>query len=147
MDENKKNPLVEKDNKKNSQLVKKDNYIVTDRQFKTVRRTYKISKIEKTEIRRNLIFILPLSILSLLFINKFWVYIYPGEAFWGITIALITGLFSISFGTLYIHSKALGEPALFGFIPKLRRIRNEVDDAMNELEEKSNYTDIENEES
>ena len=37
MDENKKNPLVEKDNKKNSQLVKKDNYIVTDRQFKTVR--------------------------------------------------------------------------------------------------------------
>jgi hypothetical protein len=78
----------------------------------------------------------------LLFINKFWIYIYSSEAIWGISIAVITGLFSISFGTLYIHSKALGEPALFGFIPRLRRIRNEIDDAMSELEEKSDYMEM-----
>lgn len=137
--------IIVKDSDKSKNLVKKDNYIVTGRQFKTVRRTYKISKIEKTEVRRNLIFILPLSILTLLFINKFWIYIYSGEAFWGITIALITGLFSISFGTLYIHSKALGEPALFGFIPRLRRIRGEIDDAMNDLEERSNYSETKDE--
>lgn len=138
--------IIVKDSDKGKNLVKKDSYVVTDRQFKTVRRTYKISKIEKTEIRRNLIFILPLSILTLSFINKFWIYLYINEVVWGISLALITGLFSISFGTLYIHSKALGEPALFGFIPRLRRIRNEIDDAMNELEEKSNYTEITNDE-
>ena len=137
--------IIVKDSDKNKNLVKQGSYIVTDRQFKTLRRTYKISKIEKTEVRRNFIFILPISVLTLLFINKFWVYIYPGEAFWGITIAVITGLFSISFGTLYIHSKALGEPALFGFIPRLRRVRGEVDDAMNNLEERSNYSETKDE--
>lgn len=146
MDENNEKSLVEKDFSDSKKMVKKSNYIVTNRQFKTLRRTYKISKIEKTEIRRNFIFILPLSILTLLFINKFWIYLYPTEAFWGITIAISTGVFSVLFGTLFIHSKALGEPALFGFIPKLKRIRNEVDDAMSELEEKSNYVDMQNEE-
>jgi len=128
-------------NKKKNKRIKKIYYIVTERQFKTRKKTYKISKIEKTEIRRNFIFLLPIALLSLIFTYKFWDYLYTGEVFFIISASIITGIASILLGTLYVYSKALGEPALFNFIPVLRRVRNEVDDVMFELEEKNETRD------
>lgn len=117
--------------------IKAKRYVVTERQFKTLRRTYKISKIEKTEIRRNLIFFLPISILTLLFTYKFYDYLYSDEVFYLTIIPLILATVSVLFGTLYIYSKALGEPAMFGLIHTLKNVRWEVDEAMTNLEEKT----------
>lgn len=125
-----------KQEKRHKKTFKKPFYVVTERQFKTKKKTYKISKIEKTEIRRNFIVFFPISILSLLFTYKFWNYLYTNEVIFIISLSLIVGFASLLLGTLYIYSKALGEPAIFNFIPVLRKIRNEIDEAMFTLEEK-----------
>ena len=97
---------------KRNKKIKLPLYLVTERQFKTRKKTYKISKIEKTEIRRNLMFFFPISVLSLMFTYKFWDYLYTNEIIVIISLAIILGLSSLLFGTLYVYSKALGEPAL-----------------------------------
>ena len=118
---------------------------VTDRQFKTRRRTYLISKIEKTEIKRNFLIFLPMFALSFLFTFKFWKFLYNGEIFLLLIFSIVGSIFSFMFGTLQVYSKALGEPALFGFIPTLKHIRNSIDNSMikmdraRELKEENMY--------
>lgn len=107
---------------------------ITDRQFRTKRRTYQISKVEKTEVRRNLLIFFPICLLALLFTYKFWAYLYTNEKIIILVASSIVGIISLSFGTLYVYSKALGEPALFGYIPSLMKIRTCLDDAMFSLE-------------
>jgi len=141
---------MEKQHSRKEQLVNvfyEDKFCtITDRQFRTNKRTYQISKIEKTEVRRNLLMFFPVSILAILFAYKFWDYLYDDEKIMFIVIPLIIGFISISFGTLYIYSKALGEPALFGFIPSLKRVRRNLDDSMFDLENPDNSKYIENKE-
>lgn len=122
---------------------------ITDRQFRTKKRTYQISKIEKTEVRRNLLMFFPICILAFIFTYKFWDYLYVDERIYFIVVPFIIGLISLSFGTLYVYSKALGEPALFGFIPLLKKVRTNLDDAMFALENTngSEYINVIEEES
>ena len=127
-------PILVRENRR-SRRYKAPSYVVTKRQFKTKKKTYNISKIEKTEIRRNLIFFFPMSILSLIFTHKFWDYLYTDEVIFIIAMSIILGIASISLGTLYVYSKALGEPALFNFIPILKRVRYDIDEVMFDLEE------------
>jgi hypothetical protein len=128
--------VIEKEAKKTSAYIFNTSYCtVTERQFKTKRRTYLISKIEKTEIRRNFIVFFPIFILCLLFAQKFWDYLYVHEIVILGIVSVIGGYCSFAFGTLYVQSKALCEPSLLHRVSNLKKIRFAIDDAMLKIEE------------
>lgn len=116
-------------------FYKDDRFLVSTKLFRTARQTYQLSRVEKTEVRRSFFpFIFPLVMASLYFCYAWQQFMYGHEIMvvCGVSIALL--LFSLVFGTLSIHSKALGEIAAIGTVKQLQRVRTEIDFAIESLD-------------
>ncbi len=121
---------------KDDEIFYKDyRFLVSTKLFRTTRQTYQLSRVEKTEVRRSFFpFIFPLVVASLYFCYAWQRFMYDQEIMivCGLSVALL--LFSLVFGTLSIHSKALGEIAAFGTVWKLQQVRTEIDFAIESLD-------------
>jgi hypothetical protein len=115
------------------EVLRSGSCLVTRRQLKTLRRTYQISRIEKTEVRRPALVICVLLAAALTAFAYRWRELldYPsGEHIGvGLTVAglLVVGL---RLGALVVQSKALEEIAVWGDYGRLRRLRAAVDQAV-----------------
>lgn len=108
---------------------------VSIRLFKTRRRTYQISRIEKTEIRRPLLPILGLLGAALFGMTMFWrPYLLDGEAYVALGLGLGMVLIAINVGVLVVQSKALEENAMYGSVKTLRAVRAAIDRAIEDSE-------------
>ncbi|MEM7619988.1 MAG: hypothetical protein AAF228_05935 [Pseudomonadota bacterium] len=106
---------------------------VTDKYLKTPRKTYQISRIEKVSIVRDIFFMGLVPTLALLgFSWQFGAYFYPIEAKIILLIPAIILYTTFRFGTLYITSKALGEPAVIWKYDILVNVREALDKAMHQ---------------
>lgn len=104
---------------------------VTERLLSTPRRTYQISKIEKTEVRRALLPIfLPFIIILPIFSFRFSPWLYWYEELSLFAVSLLLSIIGILFGTLNIQSKAVNETAAIGLIKTLKEVRVAVDSAI-----------------
>ena len=103
---------------------------ITEKQFKTRTKTYIIKNIEKSSIHYSLLFMLPIAILIVIFINRFQKYLYDYEITGGYVLSVVLFLLSISIGSLKIYTRVLEDKAVFGFIPNIKRLRNKLDEAI-----------------
>mgnify|MGYP000642041802 CR=1 FL=1 len=115
---------------------KKGNFIVTNRQFKTPKRTYQLSKIEKVELKRPA-FLMSLPIGSLLIALSFSfssciIPFYIRGISFALGVVAILSCWSI--GTLYLHSRTLSDSALTFDMGTLRGIREAIEESINERE-------------
>jgi hypothetical protein len=115
-------------------------FLVSTKLFRTTRQTYQLSRVEKTEVRRSFFpFIFPLVVASLYFCYAWQRFMYDQEIMVVCIVSATLLLFSLVFGTLSIHSKALGEIAAFGTVKRLQRVRTEIDFAIESLDYGMDY--------
>ncbi len=117
-------------------LYEDSRFLVTTKLLRTPRKTYQISRIEKTEVRRTALpFVLPISLALLCF--YFWAarWMYWYEEVGAVVIALSILILAWLVGTLSIHSKALGEIATIDRVRRLQKVRAAVDDAIQRLDD------------
>ncbi len=103
---------------------------VNNKQFKTRHKTYRLSNIDRLYVRYSFLFLMPLALLTLFFIYKFYPYLYDHEVRYGIVLSVISIIISISFGSLIVSTRTVEDKALIGFIPSLRKVRAEIDNSM-----------------
>jgi len=115
--------------------MKKAGCTITSRQFKTRTKTYLIKNIEKSSVHYTFLFLLPLALLLTGFIYRFEKFLYENEILYGYGIAVLMVLMSVTFGSLKIYTRVIEDKALFGFIPTIKKVRNKLDEAID------NYSD------
>lgn len=103
---------------------------ITSDQFKTLRKTYMISKIEKIELKYSFLFLLPISIFLLMMSNKYSLFLYDHEIISIYIFSVFSIIGSLGFGVIQIHTKTMQETAIMGFLPELKKIRHSLDEAM-----------------
>lgn len=115
-----------------SAVLKLGNIVVTDKIFKTARRTYKISHIERIHLKRPwFLFGLPLSIGSFFLLSMYGDYLYPIESVLCLFTMLVLPIILFFVGTLSITSKALtNDNAITGFMPTLKQTRNALEEVL-----------------
>lgn len=109
-------------------------FLVTDRNLKTPRKTYRIAKIEKIALRRDpFYFALALSLPLLGFWWAFNDLLYTYERI--ILTSLPVGMIALTskIGVLYVESLTLGEMAAVANMSVLRNVRAAVEDSMDDL--------------
>ena len=113
-------------------VYKKGEILVTPNLFKTAKRTYQISRIERIQIKRPLfIFSLPISLFSFLLLNNYFDYLYLKEVF--ICCFLMTGLPLVAYniGTLSVTSKSYtSDNAITGYMPILKDVRGALESVL-----------------
>ncbi|MCB0214226.1 MAG: hypothetical protein KDJ52_33110 [Anaerolineae bacterium] len=109
-------------------------FLVSNKQLRTPRKTYRIFRIEKISLRRDILyFSLPICLLVGLFIYNFNGFLYREEILAvGVVIFLVLSL-SFYLGVLHVESKAISEPAAISSIKELRKVRAAVENAMSEI--------------
>ena len=104
--------------------------LVADNLFRTPRRSYRISDIEKVTIKRPLFWLgVPLAIGSFLLLSEYSAYLYQEEKY--ICIAMFTALPLLlwNIGTLSITSKSYtNDDAITWFMPSLKKARYALED-------------------
>lgn len=103
--------------------------------FKTARRSYRISDIEKVTIKRPLFwFGLPLSIGALLLTTEYSPYLYEIEKQICILMFTVVPVILWNIGTLSLTSKSYrNDDAITGFMPFLKKDRHELENRMFEI--------------
>lgn len=113
-------------------VFQKGKILVTPQIFKTARRTYKISHIERIHIKRPwFVFSLPLAVGSYFLLNTYAAYLYHYEIYgcYFVMVGLPITLFNI--GTLSVSSKALAnDSAVTGFMPTLKQTRYALEEVL-----------------
>ena len=99
--------------------------LVSDNLFRTPRRSYRISDIEKVTIKRPLFWLgVPLAIGSFLLLSEYSAYLYVEEKYICLAMFTILPLLLWNIGTLSITSKSYSnDDAVTWFMPSLRRAR------------------------
>lgn len=103
---------------------------ITKDLLKTRRKTYKISHIEKTAIKYNLLFLFPLSVLLLFGCYRYSMFLYGYEIFFINILSIIFMFISFSVCSLQIHSRSIEEGVMFGYVPTISKIRKSLDHAV-----------------
>lgn len=108
-------------------------FLVTAAKVKSPRKTYRVDKIEKVSVRRDLYFIsLAFSGLVLLFLLRFghvFVSPIPFVIFW---IAVVATYVTKQISMLFITSKAVSEFAFIGLSDRLDKVREGIEKAMHQ---------------
>lgn len=124
----------------NNETYKSGSLLVKGNLFRTPRRSYRISDIEKVTIKRPLFWLgLPLSLGSFLLITQYAPYLYEIEK--QVCIGMFTAMPLIlwNIGTLSLTSKSYrNDDAVTGFMPRLKRTRIALEDRMFEIIEHEN---------
>ena len=132
----------------NNETYKSGALLVDGNLFRTPRRSYRINDIEKVTIKRPLFwFGLPLSLGSFLLNTEYAPYLYEIEKQICIGMFTVVPLILWNIGTLSLTSKSYrNDDAVTGFMPRLKRTRNALENRMlaigahtnNIVEEKDN---------
>lgn len=106
-------------------------FLVTSAKVKSPRKTYRVDKIEKVSIRRDLYFLsLAFTIFLILFLLKFgWITGYP-HAFFILYISIVITYITKQISMLFITSKAVSELAFIGLNDRLEKVRDGIERAM-----------------
>lgn len=117
-------------------------FIVTDKNLKTPRKTYRLSRIEKISLRRDpFYFALAIALPLLGFLWAFNGLLYQGERIALVVIPLVLVGLTARLGVLYVESRTLGEMAALAQMTKLRDVRQAVEDAIDEHHHEQGYLD------
>ena len=113
-----------------------DNYVtITARLFRTRRRTYQLSRIEKTEVKRIILpYVLPVAVGLLIFTWHFAELMDAFEQGMFVLISALLLLLGINVGVMSVTSKALEEICLYGSIGYLKYIRDLVDEGIEKID-------------
>jgi len=103
---------------------------ITKTQFKTRRKTYMISKIEKIEVNYAFLFLLPIALFLVFLCRQYSLFMYSYEIIAIYIFSFFSIVISLSLGVIRIHSRSMQETAVLGFIPNLKKIRSALDEAM-----------------
>lgn len=124
----------------NDTTYKSGSLLVRGNLFRTPRRSYRISDIEKVTIKRPLFwFGLPLSLGCFVLTTEYAPYLYEIEK--QICIGMFTALPLLlwNIGTLSLTSKSYrNDDAVTGFMPRLKRTRTALENRMFEISERAN---------
>lgn len=110
-------------------IYSKDDIIVSTALFKTARRTYRISDIEKIAIKRPLLwFSLPIALGSFALLSNFQSYLYVHERWFCMAGFILLPLIGWFIATLNVTSRAYtNDLAAIGWMPTLSAARNALD--------------------
>ena len=110
-------------------IFSKDDIIVSTALFKTARRSYRISDIEKIAIKRPLLwFSLPIAVGSFALLSNFQSYLYVHERWLCMAGFILLPLLGWFVATLNVTSKAYtNDVAAIGWMPTLSAARNALD--------------------
>lgn len=110
-------------------IFNKDDIIVSTALFKTARRSYRISDIEKIAIKRPLLwFSLPIAVGSFALLSNFQSYLYVHERWLCMAGFILLPLLGWFVATLNVTSKAYtNDVAAIGWMPTLSAARNALD--------------------
>jgi len=103
--------------------------LVSNNLFRTPRRSYRISDIEKVTIKRPLFWIgVPIAIGSFMMLTEFSAYLYEEEKYICIALFSLLPLILWNIGTLSVTSKSYAnDDAITGFMPSLRNAREALE--------------------
>ena len=120
-------------------IFSKDDIVVSTVIFRTARRSYRISDIEKTAIKRPLLwFSLPIALGSFALLSGFQPYLYVHERWFCMAGFILLPLIGWFVATLNVTSKAFtNDVAAIGYMPTLAATRNALDKVMFQLNENS----------
>ena len=126
-------------------VYQKGRIVITPEIFKTARRTYKISRIERLHLKRPwFVFSLPLSLSSYLLLDTYHAYLYSHEIYACYFIMLALPLILFNIGTLSVTSKSYtSDSAITGFMPFLKDVRSALENVLygyHSVEERSDDT-------
>ena len=121
-------------------IYSKDDIVVSTALFKTARRSYRISDIEKIAIKRPLLwFSLPIAIGSFALLSGFQHYLYVHERWFCMAGIFLLPLLGWYVATLSITSKACtNDVAAIGYMPDLAAARNALDTVIFQANYKTN---------
>lgn len=103
--------------------------LVADNLFRTPRRSYRISDIEKVTIKRPMFWMgIPLAIGSFLMLSEYSAYLYQNEKYICIAMFTIVPLILWNIGTLSVTSKSYtNDDAITWFMPSLKKAREALE--------------------
>lgn len=129
----------------NNETYKRGSLLVRGNLFKTPRRSYRISDIEKVTIKRPLFwFGLPLGLGCLMLLNEYSLYLYEIEKLICVGMFTLMPLLLWNIGTLSLTSKSYrNDDAVTGFMPTLKRTRTDLENRMFEISEHENQIEME----
>ena len=119
-------------------------FTVTDRNLKTPRKTYRIANIEKIALRHDPIYFalaVCLPALGLLFAFNDYLYNHERLILGGGSALLI--FITARYGILFVESKALSEMAALAPMPTLRKVREAVENAIDDFHDANPDDDVE----
>lgn len=121
-------------------IFRKDDIVVSTALFKTARRSYRISDIEKIAIKRPLLwFSLPIAIGSFALLSGFQPYLYVHERWFCMAGMFLLPLMGWFIATLNVTSKAYtNDVAAIGYMPTLAAARNALDTVIFQANDKTN---------
>jgi len=117
-------------------------FVVTDRNLKTPRKTYRVSTIEKIALRRDpLYFALAVCVpmIGLLFAFNDYLYNYERVILGGGSLLLI--FLTARLGILFVESKALAEMAAVAPMATLRQVREAVEHSIDDLHDRNDQVE------
>lgn len=120
-------------------IFNKSDIIISTTLFKTARRSYRISDIEKIAIKRPLLwFSLPIAIGCLALLNSFQPYLYEYERWVCIGTMVVLPMIGWDVATLNVTSKAYtNDVAAIGYMPTLVDARNALDKVIFQASDKT----------
>lgn len=117
-------------------------FIVSDRNLKTPRKTYRLGRIEKIGLRRDpFYFALALCIPAIGLLLAFNNYLYNYERVILIVGPLAALYVTSRLGVLYVESKALADMAAIAPISTLRTVRAAVEEAIDDIHDGADSDD------
>ena len=113
----------------NNIYYKDSRLMVADNLFRTPRRSYRISDIEKVTIRRPLFWMsIPLAIGSFMLLSEYSVYLYQDEKYMCLAMFTLVPLILWNIGTLSVTSKSYtNDDAITWLMPNLNKARNALE--------------------
>ena len=117
----------------------KGGLMVKENLFRTPRRSYRISDIEKVTIKRPMFWMItPLAIGSFLLLSEYSAYLYQIETYICMAMFTVVPLIFWNIGTLSITSKSYAnDDAVTGFMPTLKQARYALEESIIEQSDKS----------
>lgn len=111
---------------------KSGSLLVKDNLFRTARRSYRISDIEKLSIKRPMFWvIIPLAVGSFMLLSEYSPYLYQIEKYICLAMFTLVPLIFWNIGTLSITSKSYAnDDAVTGFMPRLKKARYAIEECI-----------------
>lgn len=128
-------------------IFKTRSIFVSDRLFRTPRRSYRLSDIEKLTIKRPLFLTsLPLAVGCYFLLKEYAPYLYQGEKAFCVAMFTVAPFLSWFIGTLSVTSKSLrDDDAITGYMPTLRKAREAIEEVIFSSNDNQNLLEADDE--